>query len=514
MNISSNKSSLTESLFTESKKILDQSLRLVKPFLAPLLIAVFPSLFLYSNNVTILILPSLIRMIAFNAVLAIGFYIIFVLFYKMQAYKAANATVVFLLFFNTYGIIYRYFLELNIFQVEHYTLLPLFVLTAIYASWLITKVNEAYSIRIWNIITVVMGALVIINIISIIPREIKKGNLTPTQTVTSMPGADISSINHIYPDIYYIVLDEFAGFDAMRTYWNNNEVNDFEEFLKTNGFFLAENSHAGTIDTLQIMATRLNYQEYPLGHDYVETYYTDIADNKVMRYLKYLGYTTIVFDETKVSFAYPASKPIIADYNFELDDSKAADLGILFDDYGTLVADNTMLYVFSNLYKLNNPVLEQHRNMIYFTVDKVANLKVPSPIFVYIHLMLPHMPFMFDADGNMTDPSVHHNWNYYLGNYIFALKIAEKLISNIMSTADPDNPQVIILQSDHGARNKNTGSPESVTLENYPEEYKTLIVNGLKLPGCDTSNLTQDINPITTFPIVFNCYFGEDIPIK
>jgi hypothetical protein len=152
---------------------------------------------------------------------------------------------------------------------------------------------------------------------------------------------------------------------------------------------------------------------------------------------------------------------------------------------------------------------------VYFTMNKVANMEdIPSPKFVYIHLMLPHMPFMFDANGNYVDPKFHSNWNYYLGNYIFSTRVAETLVTDILSDADPNRPPVIILQSDHGARNKVTGDPNSVGLEDYPEEYKTHIMFTLYMHGYDFSTVPQDVDPINTFPIVFNYLFDADIPLQ
>jgi hypothetical protein len=88
------------------------------------------------------------------------------------------------------------------------------------------------------------------------------------------------------------------------------------------------------------------------------------------------------------------------------------------------------------------------------------------------------------------------------------------MIDKILSSADPGNPPVIIIQSDHGARGLESGAATTVLLENYPDEYKTLIVNALYLPGCSDAPLTQDMDPINTFPIVFNCYFNANIPIQ
>jgi len=65
----------------------------------------------------------------------------------------------------------------------------------------------------------------------------------------------------------------------------------------------------------------------------------------------------------------------------------------------------------------------------------------------------------------------------------------------------------------HGARNLKTKA-YSGFLENYPDRYKTWIVNALYLPSCEDAPLTQDMDPINTFPIVFNCYFDANIPLK
>ncbi|MBV5343578.1 hypothetical protein JZU68_08230, partial [bacterium] len=66
--------------------------------------------------------------------------------------------------------------------------------------------------------------------------------------------------------------------------------------------------------------------------------------------------------------------------------------------------------------------------MIYFTVNKLANLdEIRSPKFVYVHLLLPHFPFMFDESGNVTTIDRYWNWNYYIDNYKYSIQIAEKM---------------------------------------------------------------------------------------
>lgn len=484
-----------------------------KPMVLPLLLAVLPSFFHYGNNSAILLLSSLTRMIIFYGGVGIVLYIIILILNRGHSTQSANATFVFLVFFNIYGMTYDYLLKLDIVQVEHYTLLPFFVLIAVYTSWLITGIKASHSIQFWNNTTIILGGLIIFNAIKIIPSEVKKGEeLIANEAI--LVDANLSA-DLDYPDIYYIVFDEFSGFEPMRKYWHYEGVDDFAQFLKSKDFFVAEKSHSSTIFTVYELASRLNYKSnYPCCDSY-RTYFEAISDSKVVQYLKARGYATVAFEELRSSF--PSDVDFQYDYFYESDPNSPPVSATFLDEFGVLVTDETMIRAFSQLYKpyVLDPFLKNHRNMIYFTVDKIAKLdEVQSPKFVYVHLLLPHVPFMFDANGNVIDQQYRNNWNYYLGNYIFTTKIAEKIVNNLMAQADPKRPPIIILQSDHGARNQIIHDNESTLLKNFPEEYKTSILFALYMPGYDISTIPQDVNPINTFPIIFNHLFDANIPLE
>ena len=65
-----------------------------------------------------------------------------------------------------------------------------------------------------------------------------------------------------------------------------------------------------------------------------------------------------------------------------------------------------------------------------------------------------------------------------------------------------------------GARNNKNNDPDLVLLENYPEEYKSHIINAIYLPYCDDASFSQNMDPINTFPIIFNCIFGDNIALN
>jgi hypothetical protein len=388
------------------------------------------------------------------------------------------------------------------------------ILLALYAILFVSRFKDPIPLNIWKSLVLVAGVLVLFNLVKIIPAELKRWSsdvkAASLDIETNLPPVKNS------PDIYYIIFDEFAGLQAMREYWQYDRVDDFAGFLKERGFFIAEASHGSSTDTLHQMVTRLNYREYPLGNEYKQTYFNDRADNQVVRYLKSRGYTIVVFDE--IGMGYPAAKSLDADYLYEYGESSIPQMetrgyGLYIDEFGELVIDNTMLYVILDLYNKNNPWAIQHSSMISFTTEHLADRDVSSPKFVHVHLLLPHMPFMFDQNGGIADSSNFSNWNYYLNTYIFSISILEKMVVNILGAYDPENPPVIIIQSDHGARNHASQNDENLVLQNYSDEYKTLILNALLIPGYDYASLPQNINPINTFPIIFNHLFDAGIPL-
>jgi hypothetical protein len=449
-------------------------------------------------------------MLVVGFLLALVIYIVYVLWMR-QPIKSANASFTFLVFFYLYGVAYDFFLELDVFQVEHLTLFPLFVLLAFYGSWFISKINMANSTHLWNNLTLIVGALVVYNVVNIFPDEMNKMTMVDKVNVPEIT-VDGQPLSEGYPDIYFIVFDEFAGFEPMRKYWKYDGVDEFAQFLKSKGFFIAEQSHGSSTYTLHQLSERLNYEEYPCcGPEYHEMHYQAISDNKVMQYLKSKGYSTVVFDEA--GWKFPAKTPVNADLVFQYDQVSSLGSSQFWDEFGILVANNTMMRAFSAYYATEEVAKNHHKNFIYYTLERVAQIdEVSSPKFLYIHMMLPHTPFMFDENGDLVSDIHHADWNYYLGQYKFSIRIATEMVNNILNNADPNRPPVIILQSDHGARNQD--SPRHVSLVNYPEEYKSHIMYTLYLPGYDISNLPQDIDPINTFPIVFNYLFNDNIPLK
>lgn len=480
--------------------------------LLPVLVGIFPAVFHYANNSDIALPSSFLRLLGLFAGIAVIVYAVLLAVMRGRSALAAIAAAIILLFFHTYGLAANALRALDVLRVEHYTLLPLFLLVACELAWLIRRLGAEAAAQVWRAGVMIFGVLLAVNAGKIAYVEIRT---TPAPAVAKAIAAPNPSANKDYPDIYYFIYDEMAGFEAVRQYWGYSGVDSLVTSLRSKGFYVAENSHAIYPETLYEIAQRLNYEAFPpyepnqKGH-----YQEDAANGRALEYLKSLGYTTVGFDENRSPFGFPAGPPIHMDVLYEEAPGGANTQGVgTWDGFSLLVLDNTMLQPLVAGIKLSSPMVdaEHHREMISFTMNKISRLEeIPAPRFVYVHLLLPHVPHMFKPDGSLGPPSGQYDWNNYLDNYKFTMSVIERSAEDILAASDLARPPVIIIQSDHGARNTDFGLG---TMPNYPDEYKTLIVNAMLLPGCDQSVLTQDINPINTLPIVFNCYFDAGIPL-
>ena len=483
-----------------NKKFLPGVLRALYNFLPVAIFGIYPVIFLYSKNAEIVLFSSLWHILLLYLVAIVVIYLTSMFLCKAAPIKAATASIVFIFFLNTYGLFYRFLLEEDIVMVKHYIFLPLCILTGVYSAWLITKLRKKDARTLLKAIMYIFLALTTLNIIHVIPTEIDKLNMAKAKS--TIESNEPVSTNNDFPDIYYLVFDEFSGLHAMEDFFQTPEVTGFREFLQEQGFYVIENSHSNSTETRRETASRLNYFVIPQDAD-TKYLITRINKNNAVRFLQSKGYTIVVFEE--LSWLHPSIQFADTDYLVEVNTRATGDLNLLFDEFGMLVADNTILHAFSNF---NRQRYTPHINMLKTTLEQIPQLDdISSPKFVFSHLMIPHAPFLYDRNGNLLDAQNFSNYDYYEAYWIYSTKYIEQMVTGILENSDPEHPPVIILQSDHGARIRQEKY-------NFPADYSTDILFAMYLPGFDTAVLRQDENPINTLPIVFNHYLGENIPLE
>jgi hypothetical protein len=166
----------------------------------------------------------------------------------------------------------------------------------------------------------------------------------------------------------------------------------------------------------------------------------------------------------------------------------------------TTLARVTQDFGWLDLDQINGQNFRDRDMLVFNSLKDVANM--PGPKFVYIHLILPHPPFVFGPDGKYTDPADF--WNekklypadkFKLGYTNQMTFLNGKLLETIDTIlSESKTPPVIILQGDHGP-----------WLQPNPQHF--FILNAYYLPGHE-KELYPTISPVNSFRLVFNDYFG------
>jgi hypothetical protein len=291
------------------------------------------------------------------------------------------------------------------------------------------------------------------------------------------------------PDIYYILTDSRTSPESLKTYWNYDD-SAFVNFLTRQGFRVLENARGNFISTPACLATYLN-MDYPpvqlaglspLAR--VAAYGEIINQAEAPSRLKASGY-----DVTVLSIFDTIGQP--RHYSYP---------EISVSTLGSVLWNNTAFgYIHGAL--LRHSFADINLGILH-SLPELAARKSAHPKFVYAHVIMPHLPYLFDREGHRIPPIFHHGVSQeqlYLGQLIYLDTLLTNVISGILKNSP--TPPVIILQGDHGYRY--LPGPQQ-------QDEAPTILNALYLPGSKGEGLPYPgMTPVNTFRIIFDRYFGE-----
>jgi hypothetical protein len=344
-----------------------------------------------------------------------------------------------------------------------------------------------------------------------------------TPSETSEAAADSLAKLSTLPDIYFIILDEYAHPDTMLE-WYDYDNSEFISSLEDKGFFIASESRTRTPNTHQILAQILNMEYLTWAWHWEETAsqwtktplpqievdlpteeaYQMIVGNSVVDFLRTEVYSYIYFGSWFEFDRYQQGIKDTADlyFNYYEYDSSS-----LVTEFVHILWNTTMLRPFYH-YIAGGQYESYNRRGVLGTLDHLKGVPgIESPKFVFVHFECPHSPYVFGPNGESIAPANWTNYKdrqFYLGQYIFISREIEKVIDVLLK--ESETPPIIIVQSDHGQR------PHHPNIAIGGDEWEK-ILNVMYLPGMDYSEISDSISPVNTFRLIFNQYFGTDYPL-
>ncbi len=481
-----------------------------KPFaIHPFLFAIYFILFLFTYNIHELYFSQII----FPLAIVLGFTFLFVWLSKFilkDDIKGGIIVSLFLVLFFSYGHIYNIIggARLGNFLIgRHRYLMLMWFIIFIYSNYFIIKKQHECLYNFTKILNIIAFSLILISFLNI---GIYKFNLVDSWQDKNIHienmNNNVVNLGNKKPfrDIYYIILDAYASSRTLKEVFKYDN-SEFTDYLIKEGFYIASKSKSNYAITSLSLASSLNmeYTNYLSTLIGVESkdysiLYQMVKDNKVVGFLKSKGYKYIHF-----SSGYGAT-----------DCNMYADLNI---QHGYMINEFFILLIETSILKhiMKYIIGEAHRERILSTFSKLGKLpQTREPKFVFAHILCPHGPFVFNANGDPvpeTESLMYGNFekqkDLYLNQLIFINKKVKTLVKEILLKSEIS--PIIILQADHGTASNfyNWEFPLPI-LKDLKERMN--IFNAYYLPEGGNELLYNYITPVNTFRLIFNFYFGTN----
>lgn len=316
------------------------------------------------------------------------------------------------------------------------------------------------------------------------------------------------------PDIYLILLDEYLGSAGLKEYYQYDNT-PFESFLKQKGFHVCSRPVSNYSFTMYSMASLFNMR-------YLNS--ADLGNSRGYTY-KTLGG---LIDKSAVGFYFKQFNYSIRNYSpFVFAGQAATEPVTVLPRDIELITDRTMytrlekrivlgepqdkLNIAFIAKRLNKKIAATHENQMQAVLDAARRHTNRSPAFTYLHLLMPHKPFIYDSTGKAPDVyatlsggnRISGTDKLYLQYLVYTNKRIAKFIDELY-TATGGNAAIIVM-SDHGYRDAHSMPGKDFSFQPF---------NAVYLPNRDYHLWYDSVSNVNQFPLLFNTLFGQQIQLK
>lgn len=445
-------------------------------------------------------------------------------------HKAALPVSLLVVMVFAYGHIYpsiedATFLNFNIGR-HRYLILVLVLLLAMLLVWLIRRPRNSLD-SVTQAVNIIVLILVAIPLIQVIRYQLTQVSAHQSTSNTDRIASEMKGLSSLSlsegkpaPDVYYIILDAYGREDTLLEYFGYDN-RAFLAHLEELGFFVARCSQSNYSVTEFSIASALN-MEYLEQSDGTLGSTTDleelISHSTVRQTLETLGYQSVAFEsgygltEVRDADVYysPNLRPGLANY---LGGINAFEALLLRTSIGFLIYERFDTLP-DQIKTMLNTAYAEHRTRILYTFDSIEQVSSEEGAkFVFAHILAPHNPFVFGADGQLVvrstpftlnhDPESSDPVEYALGytnQLTYINQRTGELIDHILANAP--TPPIIILQGDHGPMLRATSAAARMT---------NLIAIYLPPGSTLEDQLYDSLTPVNIFRLILDGEFNTQL---
>lgn len=454
-------------------------------------------------------LVSLVTVIKVIAILCIGAFILFVSLTKLTGNIQKSG--LFILIFSLFTLFFNLIKDTSKFLVSRelkFETQIIILLGLLFFFLFLIKIQKndlKKFIKYSSILMILFVLFEVMNLVVVITEQKKV-------VLKSFFAQNIKNENkEKYPSVYLIVLDEYAGETSLENNFSySNKL--FLDSLKKIGFKIIEKSTSNYKYTLLSMNSMFNgeYLKSSIGEEsYTHKGYKQalvgLNSNKTTTTFEQLGYKIVNYSPFLINGIHPAYKN-----RFVPSDELLLLFPTMYDDFADL-----FLPYLAKMFNSRGMIKKIYsaKTSVYFELLKKSYLLKKSdnsaPVFCYIHLMMPHGPYVFDENGNYNydyllkkDLTEDDYQKAYLQYLTYTNKVILEHINNLKKATE--DKAIIMLMSDHGSR-------ESVL--NKMEIDKFNCLNAIYYPGSTIEFGYNNMSNINQFRILFSELTHSSIPL-
>src|SRR5215212_582789 len=474
----------------------------------PVLLALYAPLELGAHNIGQIPLHSIYRSVILSGILGAMILLICQVFIRNWQTAGVAATIIVVLFL-TYGHLYNFLenLEIGGFLVgRHRYLIVMWLILAFLGIRSAIRKSGMYS-SLTSTLNLVSAFLVIMPIAQLIFYEVRATNIQTPEVGESQGEGSLYQIQKPsatqLPDVYYIILDAYGRSDLLLDSLHYDNFS-FIRKLQDLGFYVAECAQSNYSKTDLSLSSSLNMDYVPtLDHTLIPDN-TDrlplwnlVKGNQVKLMFHGMGYKTMAF-ETGFDFSHLNDLDV-----FYTPERKG------FNEFEILYAQTTIARLLDDaglLARFHYTAEDRKRELILFDLERLQEIPlIPGPKFVFAHLVIPHQPFVFGPNGEVSvirekvnkGSTYYTKHDYELGYVNQAKFISAHILQVIQSILKNSSiPPIIIIQGDHGP-------------SHFDEATRMGNLNAYYFPNAQPA-LYSRLTPVNTFRLLFNTYFGTE----
>jgi hypothetical protein len=298
---------------------------------------------------------------------------------------------------------------------------------------------------------------------------------------------------------------------VLRAYYGGLDLGAFLDQLRGRGFVVPDRARANYSQTFLAVASTLNMayldpvgRAVPAGSRDRRPLKRLIDDNALMRLARAAGYQVVV-----VGSNYSATERIAA-----------ADL-CLCERNGLHQLDRAAMALTPlAALPLSTWAYDAHRRAVLASLEGVRRAQeLPGRKFVFAHVISPHAPFVFSADGKPRQPSgtlsddtrFGGSKEEYVAGYREQVRyLAGRLVTLVDDLLAPPGPTpVVVIHADHGPASMLSWEDPGQT--NMHERLS--IFAAYRFPGEPRPDIAATVSPINGARLLANRYLGSRLPL-